>query len=159
MRVSIYLASVIAIASVNVISAPMERVLNVSVNMVVNQQSPQINIVANKTDFLVVYSSSLKRFQSLAIPFSIRQIDGSSHNYLLTIPQVTGQCTPQGAATQIISLSATLDNQIITPTSSFAGTAAPEQAHILNISFPDINQTETSQLCEGTASVIAAVLV
>lgn len=141
------------------IAAPLERVLDVSVNVVVNSASAQLEVVAPRTDFLVVYLSSLGTFQPLDIPFTVRHLDGAHHNYELTLAQLGGQCSVSGGAVSRLTPSARLDGQLFDALSPGHGVANPEQAHVLTLTFPDIPQAAVSQMCDGVAAVVAAVIV
>lgn len=140
-----------------VVAAPLERVLTVSVNVVANQSSAQLEIVAPRTDFLVVYLSSLGTFQPLDIPFSVHQIDGASHAYELTLAQLNGQCAAPGMPVSALTLTAALDGKSFNTSSVVRGMADPEQAHVLTLTFPNIPQALTSQACDGVVGVVAAV--
>lgn len=137
-------------------ATPLEQVLDVSVNIVVNQTSSELEIVAPETDFLVIYLPKIRRFQNLDIPFSVRSVDGSPHRYTLSLVQLTGQCTPAGEAGKTLSLTATLDGQSFTSTHSPTGIASPEQKHMLNLNFPEVSQTVVTQDCEGAVGLVAA---
>ncbi|MGL5407776.1 MAG: hypothetical protein ACRDAP_03470 [Shewanella sp.] len=154
----IFIICTMVLLCANVTAAPLERALNISVNVVVNQSSSQLEIVAPQSDFLVTYLSSLSSFQPLGIPFSVRQIDGASHSYELTLIQLTGMCSLPGGATSALTPSVLLDSNPFDATSPGIGYANPEQAHVLTLIFPAISQANTSQVCNGAVGVVAAVI-
>ncbi|HDO1331763.1 TPA: hypothetical protein P2Q98_004563 [Aeromonas veronii] len=136
-------------------SAPVERTLRVSVDIVVGQASSTLEIIAPRTDFLVVYLANLRRFQSLDIPFSVRRVDGNAHGYSLSLAQLTGQCELNGAVNSMVP-TLMLDGQSFTSAVSVSGLANPDQAHVLNLVFPNIAQADVSQSCDGAVGIIAA---
>lgn len=143
----------------NAAAAPQIKVLDVSVNVVVDGPSAQLEIVAPRTDFLVVYLSSQQTFQPLDIPFTVRRLDGAYHNYELTLAQLGGQCAVSGGGGSPLTLSAHLDGREFDASNSGHGTAAPEQAHVLTLTFPSISQATVSQVCDGVAAVVASVVI
>ncbi|WP_270827509.1 hypothetical protein [Aeromonas sp. Y318-1] len=141
----------------NAVAVPQERILDVSVNIVANQASAQLEIISPRTDFLVVYVSSLRTFQPLDIPFTVSTVDGDPHNYDLTLAQLSGQCALSGGVVTPLTPSARLDGQPFSALSPGSGSAAPEQAHVLTLTFPNISQAAASQACDGVVAVVAAV--
>lgn len=145
--------------STHAFAAPLERVLGVSVNVVVNAASAQLEIVAPVRTYMAVYSSTLRAFHPLDIPFSVRRLDGAYHHYELTLAELNGQCAQSGSAATPLGVSAQLDEKPFDALSPGFGVADPEQAHLLRLTFPSVPQLSVAQTCEGVAAVIAAVKV
>lgn len=140
-------------------AAPLERVLGVSVNVVVNTASAQLEIVAPVRTFSAVYSPALRAFHPLDIPFSVRRLDGAYHHYELTLADLRGQCAEPQSAVTSLRVSAQLDEKPFDALSPGLGVANPEQSHLLRLTFPSVPQLTVAQTCEGVAAVIAAVKV
>ncbi|MFQ2048379.1 hypothetical protein ACK34J_05450 [Aeromonas veronii] len=155
----VFFVGALCLLCTKTIAAPLERVLDVSVNVVVNSASAQLEIIAPRTDFLVVYLSSLGTFQPLDIPFTVRQLDGTDHNYELSLAQLRAQCSASGGVVSQLMPTARLDGQPFDALFPGRGVANPEQAHVLTLTFPGISQAAVSQACDGVAAVIAAVSV
>lgn len=143
----------------NAAAAPQIKVLDVSVNVVVDASSAQLEIIAPRTDFLVVYLSSQQTFQPLDIPFTVRSRDGFNHNYELTLAQLSGQCAVSGGMVSPLPLLAHLDGSVFDASNFGYGLADPERAHVLTLTFPNISQAAASQSCDGVAAVVAAVTI
>lgn len=148
---------------ISVWSIPIERVLNISVDIVTHQTSSTLEIISPKTDFLVVYLASQHRFQTLDIPFSVRQVeiksrqvDSNSYGYSLSLAQLTGQCVLASGTVNTLMPILTLDGQVFTSVSPVSGLADPEQAHVLNLVFPNVAQTDEMQSCDGAVGIIVA---
>lgn len=148
---------------ISVWSAPIERVLNISVDIVTHQALSTLEIISPKNDFLVVYLASQHRFQSLDIPFSVRQVEinsrqvgSNSSGYSLSLAQLTGQCVLASGTVNTFMPILTLDGQVFTSVSPVSGLADPEQAHVLNLVFPNVVQTDERQSCDGAVGIIVA---
>lgn len=135
-------------------AAPLERVLPVSVSIVANQTSPDLEILADKSAFLVVYDTVLQQFPPLNIPFKVRSVSGLSVAYNLSLSQSGGQCngvTPLVPATALDGVGI-----VINQSQRFAGI---ENSHVLTLSFPSLPQSSLVQQCEGYAGVMAELTV
>jgi hypothetical protein len=141
-------------------ATPLARVLDVSVDIVVDRASAELEIVAPKTDFLAVYRAENQRFNVLDIPFRVRSVDSFTQNYTLSLAQLFGACRALNEPVTALSLTTLLDDVPFEPaTPSSLYTAAPEREHLLAVTFPQIAQTPASQSCEGSVGVIAAVVI
>lgn len=156
MHSRIFVGIMCTLICISVWSAPIERMLNISVDIVAHQTSSKLEIIAPKNDFLVVYLTSQHRFQSLDIPFSVRQVDGNSHGYSLSLVPLTGQCVLASGMVNTLMPTLTLDGQSFTSNLSVSGLADPEHEHVLNLVFPNVAQTDEMQSCDGAVGVIAA---
>ncbi|WP_152607655.1 hypothetical protein [Aeromonas hydrophila] len=138
----------------NAFSAPIERVLPVTVNIVTNQVSSDLEIVADKSAFLVIYNSKSQQFLPLDIPFKVRSVSGASLAYSLRLSQLGGICDgiePLTPTPALDGISATLNESY-----QFIGM---ENSHLLTLSFPSLYQTNLTQNCEGYVGVIAELTV
>ncbi|WP_429219257.1 hypothetical protein [Aeromonas veronii] len=135
-------------------AALLERVLPVSVNIVTHQASSDLEIVADKSAFLVVYSSASQHFLPLDIPFKVRSLSGLSMAYNLSMSQLGGLCD---GVTPLVP-SPTLDGAPIVLNQQYRFTGT-ENAHVLTLSFPFLAQASLAQQCEGYARVVAELTV
>lgn len=139
---------------------PLSRVLDVSVDIVVDRASAELEIFAPKMDFSVIYVQEQQSFKMLRIPFQVRSVDGSSQNYTVSLSQLLGNCHKRNNTSITLMLTTFLDGQpleIMTP--SLIYTALPQREHSLTIDFPQIVPTSTSQTCEGSVGITVAVVV
>jgi hypothetical protein len=137
-----------------VCAAPLERVLPVSVNIVTNQTSPDLEIVADKDAFLVVYNTVSQQFLPLNIPFKVHSVGGLSVAYNLSLSQLGGQCDTGLHLAPSAALDGT-DVGLAQPR-RFTGT---DNAHVLTLTFPSMPQADLAQQCEGYAGVVAELTV
>lgn len=139
-------------------ATPLARILDVSVDIVVDQASTELEIIAPETDFSVLYQAVHQRFDTLNIPFQVRSVDGSPHNYTLSLAQLSGVCRIKESAANILSLSTKLDGvafELGTPSAVYA--TESQQKHSLELVFPRVVQISDSQSCDGSIGLIAAV--
>lgn len=134
-------------------AAPLVRELPVSANIVVNQVSPGLDIVANESVFILAYSTGSQQFLPLDILFKVRSISGLSVAYNLSLSQLGGRCD----AIPLVPVS-TLDgaDMGLNQPRRFSGI---ENTHVLTLSFPSLSQTSLAQQCEGDVGVIAELTV
>lgn len=135
-------------------AVPLERLLPVSVNIVTSQASPDLEIVADKTAFGVVYSPSSQQFLPLNIPFKVRSISGLSVAYNLSLSQLGGLC--DGAIPLIPTPMLDGSGMVLNQPYRFTGV---ENVHMLVLSFPFLPQANLAQQCEGYVGVVAELTV
>lgn len=145
---------VIIMLSLTANAAPLERVLPVSVSIVANQASPGLEIVADKSAFLLIYRPAAQQFLPLDIPFKVRSVSGLSVAYNLSLSQLGGLCD---VVTPLVP-TPTLDGTSIVLNQPYRFTGI-EHAHVLTLSFPPVDQGNLTQQCEGYAGVVAELTV
>lgn len=128
----------------------LERSLPVSVSIDVSQDSPDLEIVADKDFFLTAYDYTSQRFMPLNITFKVRSVSGQNVTYDLSITQLDGAC--DGAT--LSGMTTALDGTLV-GLNEKRRSAGIENSHLLMISFPNIPQSTVEQLCEGSVGVIA----
>lgn len=141
-------------------AAPLSRVLDVSVDIVVDRASAELEIISPKVDFLAVYDQKQQRFKMLGIPFQVRSVDGSSQNYTVSIAQLLGSCRKENDSSTALILTTFLDGQLLefmNPSSIY--TASPQREHSLIIDFPQIAPASISQACEGSVGISVAMVI
>lgn len=132
----------------------VERGLPTSVSIVVNQNTKDLEIVADKDSFQTIYDTVEQRFSPLSIPFTVRSVSGNNVAYDLSIAQLMGQC----ADVEALELIAALDGIVVElgEKQRFAGI---ENHHMMVVSFPLLPQSELPRQCDGTASIIAELVI
>lgn len=133
----------------------LERSLPVSVSILVNQSSSDLEIVADKTTFSAIYDAASQRFSPLNIPFTVRSISGQNVNYDLSMAQLAGQC--DGGALSLTLLAA-LDGTDISLNEKRRA-AGIKNSHVMEIKFPYLPQINAVQQCEGSLGIVAELAV
>ena len=130
------------------------RGLPTSVSIVVNQNTTDLEIAADKDSYQVNYNTTEQRFSPLNIPFTVRSLSGNNVAYDLWVSQLTGHCDD----VDILALMVSLDGADVElgEKQRFAGIETP---HLMAISFPLLPQSEFSRQCDGTASIIAELVI
>ncbi|WP_421187453.1 hypothetical protein [Aeromonas enteropelogenes] len=135
-------------------AASLERAMPVAVNIVTNQGTSDLEIVANKINFLIAYDVSTQQFTPLNIPFKVRSVSGSVVDYGLKVSTLSGLCddgSPLVPAPE-------LDGQTVEVNTQYAFTGA-ENNHVLTLSFPYLSQINVAQQCEGFVGVVAGLTI
>lgn len=155
MRISIMLVTILHyLTSISVVqAATFERPVPVSVFIVANQ-GDELEIVADKDVFQVTYDTATARFFPLTIPFTVRSTSSNTVNYDLFMAQLSGRCGDEPP----LKITVTLDGSDIEQDNilRFAGV---ENDHLAVLSFPVIPQTDSTQWCDGSLSVIATLVI
>ncbi|MBV7439413.1 hypothetical protein [Aeromonas sp. sif2416] len=136
-------------------AAPIERSLPVSVFIVANQGTSDLEIVADKLIFQSIYDVSLKTFLPLTIPFRVRSVTGQNISYDLFMSHLGAQCDGQPLSLTVAAMVGG-DPIVLNEKHRFAGI---ENEHGVVISFPVIPQSGLSQQCEGHIGIIAELVV
>lgn len=135
-------------------SAPMERIIPVSVNIVTNQHTLDLEIVASKNSFLLTYGVASQQFLPLNIPFKVKSLGGLLVSYNLSLSQLGGRCD---------------ENTSLVPTAMLDGTDVRVDQlrrfdgvvneHVLTLSFPLLPQMDFTLQCEGYVGVVAELVI
>ncbi|WFO49860.1 hypothetical protein [Aeromonas veronii] len=140
--------------SISAVQAAMfDRPVPVSVFIVANQGG-ELEIVADKDAFQVTYDTATARFFPLTIPFTVRSTSDNTVNYDLFMAQLFGRC---GDAPPL-KMTATLDGTDIEKDNKLRFTGV-ENDHLATLSFPVIPQTDSTQWCDGSMSIIATLVI
>ncbi|HHQ4663925.1 TPA: hypothetical protein ACSPZY_004439 [Aeromonas veronii] len=144
-------------------AAPLEKIVNVSANIVANNSSPRLAILAPRLNFITVYDVPTQRFLSVNIPFSVQSLDGVNHQYDLSLVLLNGRCsTTTPGSYNPLSLVATLDGSEFSlggPVRSGLWTTSLVGSHVLRVDFPSTLQSPTSQACDGSVGVTATITI
>lgn len=132
----------------------LERGLPTSVSIVVNQNTTDLEIAADKDSYQVNYNTAEQRFSPLNIPFTVRSLSGNNVAYDLWVSQLTGQCDD----IETLELTVSLDGVVVV-TGEKQRFAGIENPHLMMVSFPLLPQSEFSRQCDGTASIIAELVI
>lgn len=151
----VVLVSYLCAFATNAWAAPLERNLSVSVFITANQGSSGLEIVVDKYTYQAMYDVSTKTFAPLNIPFNVRSIDGQNISYDLFMSHLGGQCDNQALSLTVTAMQGG-DPILLDEKHRFAGI---DNKHGVVISFPEIPQSDLTQLCEGHIGVIAEPVV
>lgn len=120
-----------------------------------------LEITAENTEFVALYSSSLNTFKPLAIPFIVRTLDGQNHNYTIKLQDSQHYCQVKGDEVESLSgVGISLDG---TPLSSGSGSVGfpvlnkKESKHNMRVEFPLIEVVGNEKNCYGTLILIAGI--
>ena len=120
-----------------------------------------LEITAKNTEFVALYSSSLNTFKPLAIPFTVRTLDGNNHNYTIKLQDSQHYCQVKGDEAESLSgVGISLDG---TPLPSGSGSVGfpvlnkKESKHNMRVEFPLIEVVGNEKSCYGTLILIAEI--
>lgn len=137
-----------------VVAAPLEKRVQLSVDIIANNPSPDLEILVDRSDFLIVYNQSLQKFLPLNIPLKVRSVSGMSVDYNLSIFQLDGLCDGSGP----LIPTASIDDVAMTLNQPYRFSGI-ENTHLLTLSFPFLSQSMLPGQCSGAAGLIAELVV
>ncbi len=119
-----------------------------------------IEIVADKTEFLVSYRPSMETFSSLHIPFRVRSVLGVNINYRLSLALSQQVCLEGEPASPVPWGGVTywIDDAPFTSSAPIdVFEAVVEKSHLLRVDYPQRPQTDEAQVCYGTIGIVAGI--
>lgn len=135
-------------------SAPMERIVPVSVNIVTNQHTLDLEIIANKNSFLLTYSIVSQKFLPINIPFKVKSLSGLLVTYNLSLSQLGGRCDENTSLVPTAMLDGA--DMMVEQLRRFDGVV---NEHVLTLSFPLLPQMDFTLQCEGYVGVVAELVI
>ena len=120
-----------------------------------------LEITAEKTEFVALYSSSLNTFKPLAIPFTVRTLDGANQNYTIKLQDSQHYCQVKGDEAESLSgVGVSLDGTTLPSGSGAVGFPVlnkKESKHNMRVEFPFIEVVGNQKNCYGTLILIAEI--